>query len=796
MPQIILSTLLSLALALAISFSLNSFAHADQFQPGDQIEIGANEGVVVFDISLDLALKRISLDRIDGFLSIPEIKDLEAGKYTRVMALPAGKYRLKSLQFEFRNFRLMWDVSDNWNNEFTVVAGAINYVGRIESMGDLKRRTVTIENTASNARAYLAREFPGAMTRYPWRHARAYPDPYYDGRNNESFVEHTSEQIADSSLGDRDLSEIMFRPRENWVLALSPDGRFALEENRVRDRSTLNLIELSSFEQRTVYRGTHVRKAAWSNSSTLLVWHNDGQIALETKSLANVRPLSLPPGSLLGVVPDTGELVYTLKGRGHEVIRFALDGGMNMAEAKKIRAHQDMPRRARWALLDAAGVVRLVAVDSDNADAQKMVYLDDKGRKHGFNIALNEDEAILPVGFDSKGRILAISQRDREFGTLRVFDYESGELGEEVAAVSGADIVAVRSGRNDEVIAAVYYRAGLRYELPVASATDWIAPLQRKFSGQNVIPIAKAGTVELFFVYGPTEPGQYYVHWIRERKAEPLAHSAPHLKDRRFAQATRFNLRSRDGMDIEAFMTMPDGVDGQFPLLVLPHGGPIDVQDVRTFDHEVQYFAKLGYAVLQVNFRGSAGQGQAFRDSGIRQFGTGMIDDIDDAVTSALTQFPVDPLRIAAMGTSYGAYAAVRLAQLRPDRYRAAIGIAGVYDLPLIFTAGASSRSKHAYEFYAKHLGDPIKDAQLLRELSPVHSASPKIPVLLVQDRRDEVTPFEHALRLLSRMTEDQAVAQLIATDDGGHGLVGLASAIETYPKIATFLRTHLRASK
>ena len=252
--------------------------------------------------------------------------------------------------------------------------------------------------------------------------------------------------------------------------------------------------------------------------------------------------------------------------------------------------------------------------------------------------------------------------------------------------------------------------------------------------------------------------------------------------------------KAPDGFEIESFLTLLQTDAGKkMPLLVLPHGGPFEVVDYQRFDPEVQYFAKLGFAVLQVNFRGSGGSGKENVELGIKQWGDRMIGDIEAAVTETLKRFPIDQERIAAMGTSYGGYSAIRLGQKNPARYKAVVGICGVYDLPLLFNAGMASRSAHRVEWLVSHVGDPNKEQALLVAQSPVYAAKEIKPsVLLVHDRGDEIAPFEHAIRLQLALAQVNKKIEFVTVNDGNHGLVRAGTAIATYPKIAQFLRKAL----
>ncbi len=163
----------------------------------------------------------------------------------------------------------------------------------------------------------------------------------------------------------------------------------------------------------------------------------------------------------------------------------------------------------------------------------------------------------------------------------------------------------------------------------------------------------------------------------------------PALKEADLSPTEPFEIEVRDGMKIRGYLTTPrSGTGKNLPMVVLVHGGPHGSFDRYDFDGEVQLFASRGYAVLQVNFRGSGGRGREFTFAGYRRWGREMQNDVTDAVQWAVEQGTADPQRVCIYGASYGAYAALAGAYREPDLFKCAIGMSGVYDLPLLFEKG------------------------------------------------------------------------------------------------------------
>ena len=186
-------------------------------------------------------------------------------------------------------------------------------------------------------------------------------------------------------------------------------------------------------------------------------------------------------------------------------------------------------------------------------------------------------------------------------------------------------------------------------------------------------------------VSGPRNPGQHQLLDTARRTTEDLGVAMPWIAPERLAPVTAIDVRTKDGKSIEAFFTKPRRFTGKRPpLVVMPHGGPIGVQDTREFNPVVQALAARGYAVLQPNYRGSSGRGAGFLEAGMGAWGQGIEDDIEAALDAVISKQLVDPDRVCIFGGSYGGYSALISITRRPQRYRCAAAVAAPTDLLLI----------------------------------------------------------------------------------------------------------------
>ena len=243
---------------------------------------------------------------------------------------------------------------------------------------------------------------------------------------------------------------------------------------------------------------------------------------------------------------------------------------------------------------------------------------------------------------------------------------------------------------------------------------------------------------------------------------------------------------------MEAFLTLPPGA-GKRPLVVFPHGGPIGVADRLHFDREVQFVASLGYAVLQVNFRGSDGYGRAFREAAYGAFGTRIEDDIDAAIRAALARHPLDGDRMCMLGASYGGYSGLVAAVRWPERFRCVVSIAGPSDQALLFTSSDLGRTDASRATLEKYLGDPAKVLDEMQRQSPLYQyASIRAPVLLIHGLEDERVDYEHSRRMARMLTLAGQRPVGLAFEDEGHSFTSQENREKTWSAVAGFLRQHL----
>ncbi|ASO18644.1 acetyl esterase/lipase [Actinoalloteichus hoggarensis] len=291
------------------------------------------------------------------------------------------------------------------------------------------------------------------------------------------------------------------------------------------------------------------------------------------------------------------------------------------------------------------------------------------------------------------------------------------------------------------------------------------------------------------------DPGVTWFYDHATGQARLLFRPFPHLDPATLAPVTPITVTARDGLALPCHLTLPVGVEPRgLPTVLLVHGGPW-YRDSWCYDPEVQLLANRGYAVLQVNFRGSTGYGKAHMQAAIGQFAGRMHDDLIDALDWAVERGYADPDRVAIYGCSYGGYAALVGAAFTPDRFAAAVSYTGMSDLvDLVRSVVPFARRAVAPNFlsYIGDPDDPRQEADMLAR-SPVNRVDDiTAPMLLIHGANDVRVHRRHSDRVVDALRARGAEVEYLLNESEGHWFVNPDSNIELYRTLERFLARHL----
>ncbi|MDE2512203.1 MAG: S9 family peptidase, partial [Elusimicrobia bacterium] len=249
---------------------------------------------------------------------------------------------------------------------------------------------------------------------------------------------------------------------------------------------------------------------------------------------------------------------------------------------------------------------------------------------------------------------------------------------------------------------------------------------------------------------------------------------------------------ARDGLKVRAYLTKPAEHNGKrMPLVVLVHGGPW-VRDRWGFHPEAQWLASLGYACLQVNYRGSAGFGKAFLHAGDREWGAKMQHDLTDAAKWAVENGIADPKRLAIYGGSYGGYAALAGAAFTPDVYRCAVDVVGPSNLVTLIQS-IPPYWEPMKRIFDLRVGDVVKEQDFLKSRSPLfHADKIEIPLLIAQGANDPRVKQAEAEQIVDALKAKGKPVEYMLFPDEGHGFAKPENRLRFYAAAEAFLAKHL----
>lgn len=597
---------------------------------------------------------------------------------------------------------------------------------------------------------------------------------------------------------------------------ISPDGRHIAATTVVKDKPLLALLDLDTKkgamvtpregnqvvdfwwagDNRVVYtEGTKVSgwdqpfstgeifatNADGTDPRRLYGFHPNSRDRAEVDVIGTLR--NDPRHILISVSPlDTGA-----EGAFNDIYLLDVNDGTTRSIGKA-------PFRNALFVADNHGAVRFA--EGMDSHAYPVIYYregDDKPWTLLFQGATNKAVSV-PLGFNRDDSTVYMScAADGKVAALCLWDVATRKMGEPVwsSPVSSIDrLVHTLDGMD---VVGVYSEPGAPTAEAFVAGSDTmkvIGSLSRSMPGESIriVSSSRDGSKAIVLAYSAMDPGTYYLWDNASGQATALLQRASWIKPNQMAAMQPIEFKARDGLTIHGYLSMPPGKEEakHLPLVMFIHGGPFGIRDDWQYNPTVQALATHGYAVLQVNYRGSAGYGVSFMFAGYNEWGGKMQDDVTDATQWAIQQGVTMPGHICIFGGSYGGYAALEGAMKEPDLYRCAIGYAGVYDLPLMLTRGDGSEGTLARNYWRSRLGN---DEPTLAARSPVNQVDRlKASVMLIAGGKDVRVPPVHAARMRAALDKRGIAYEWLYKPDEGHGFYSEKDNAELYQRVTQFL--------
>jgi dipeptidyl aminopeptidase/acylaminoacyl peptidase len=446
---------------------------------------------------------------------------------------------------------------------------------------------------------------------------------------------------------------------------------------------------------------------------------------------------------------------------------------------------------------DHAGKLR--AAETTDGVNNTLLYRDREEDEFKPIVTTSFKETLNPAffTFDNK-KMYVRSNRGRDKTAIFVFDPKTAKEGEMLFEHPDVDVTGITYSRKRKVLTTISYTTWKRQRKFLDGETEaMFKDLEAKLPGYeiNVVSTNRAEDKFIVATSGDKTRGQRYLYDKATKKLELLADVSPWLPAAELADMKPIQYKSRDGLTIHGYLTLPKGVAAKnLPVVVNVHGGPW-ARDGWGFNPEVQFLANRGYAVFQPNFRGSTGYGRKFWEASFKQWGRAMQDDITDGVQWLIKEGIADPKRVAIYGGSYGGYATLAGVAFTPDLYAAAVDYVGVANL-LTFMKTIPPYWKPYLEMFQEMVGDMEKDKAMLEAVSPVnHADKIKTPLFIAQGAKDPRVNKDESDQMVAALKKRGVEVQYLVKDNEGHGFSNEENRFEFYEAMEKFLAQHIKKS-
>lgn len=608
----------------------------------------------------------------------------------------------------------------------------------------------------------------------------------------------TTEKNQDGQLS----LEAFFKNPVASSVTISPNGQWlaALQPNNGRMNAAIREINGKDWKTITNVTDRDIANLFWKSDDTLLFIKDFGgdenfhvfSVNIKTSETKDLTPFKGARANILDDLEGSSDtdIIVGINKRDAKVfdvyrintVTGAID--MILENTKNYMGYS----------FDNKGELR-IAVASDGVN--NTYYYRDSGKGEFKKIVtLNFKESFSPVAFDKNNKNLyALSNIGRNTSAVV-----------EVNPKTGKTIKTLYTNKDYDVSGLNYSK--YRKELTGATYVDWkvqkhffskyykdiFEDLAQQLPGKEV-QINSSNKSEDHFVvvtYSDRTRSQYYTYDAKNKKLDFLLDSAPWIKEADMAEMKAIQYKSRDGLTIHGYLTLPKNSDGKnLPVVVNPHGGPW-ARDVWGYNSQVQFLASRGYAVFQMNFRGSTGYGRKFWQASFKQWGLKMQDDITDGVNWLVSQGIADKNRVAIYGGSYGGYATLAGLAFTPDLYRCGVDYVGVSNIFTLMETVPPYWLPMREKFY-EMIGHPEKEKALIEKASPLFSADKiKAPLFVAQGAQDPRVKKAESDQIVNALKKRGIDVPYLVKDNEGHGFRNEENRFEFYKQMEAFLDKHM----
>lgn len=596
--------------------------------------------------------------------------------------------------------------------------------------------------------------------------------------------------------------EDFFRKPDKVMLRLSHSGRHLAYMEPYQRRLNVVVQDLDTGRTQRVTHATErdVGGYFWVSDERLVYAQDAGgdeNFRLYAVSRDGSNPLDLTPfdGVKCDLVDDLeddeNEILFQMNKRIPEIF----DAYRINIHSGEMRMIAENPGNIQQWITDHEGRLRL-AVTTDGVNTS-ILFRDGEADDWREVATYDFKEAASPRLFTFDNRAVWVASNvGRDKTAIYAYDLATGKEGDLLFEHPEVDVGGLLYSKKRKVLTGVSYETDrLGYHFFDEQRARIQSFLDEQLPGYDNRLVSHSKDETRFVVHsgGDRSMGAYYLLDAESMELTKLFEISPWLDEDRMAAMSPIEYRSRDGLRMRGYLTVPHGVEPKrLPLVVNPHGGPW-ARDSWGFNPEIQFLASRGYAVLQMNFRGSVGFGREFMEASFGQWGLAMQDDVTDGIRWAIEQGIADPDRVAIYGGSYGGFAALSGLTKTPDLYSCGISYVGVSNL-FTWIAAIPPYWKPYLEMVYEMVGHPERDAQRFRENSPLFNADKiEVPLFVAQGANDPRVRKEESDQIVGALRDRGVEVEYMVKDNEGHGFSNEENRFDFYRAMERFLERHMR---
>lgn len=598
--------------------------------------------------------------------------------------------------------------------------------------------------------------------------------------------------------------QLFFKNGDKTNFKISPDGNYYSYLANYKDMLNVFVRKVGDNQAVRVTNDTlrSIVRYYWKGSRIIYLQDTGGDENFQVFSVSpngeDVKALTPFPGYRTDILDD----LSFIKGKEKEIMvvinlrdKQYFDPYLLNIETGELKLlYENKENFDSW-YSDNNGLIRMAT----KTDGVNITYLYRNNEKEKFTEILTTSfkDSFYPQSFDKDNKnIYLLSNIGRDKITLVEYDPSSKTEVKELFSNPGYDLSSAFYDRKKNVLASVTWYAEMAEDHFFDSEwEDIMTGLKKKFEGYDVYFTGRDDEMKKLIIAITSDrlPVKYLIYDVASKESSEISNPYPWINEEDMAVMKPVKYTSRDGLTINGYLTLPKGIEAKnLPVVVNPHGGPW-ARDTWGFNPEVQFLANRGYAVLQMNFRGSTGYGKKFYEISFKEWGKKMQDDITDGVEYLKKEGIADPERIAIYGGSYGGYATLAGVAFTPDLYRCAVDYVGVANL-FTFLKTIPPYWKPYLDQLHEMVGDPVKDSLLLAEASPVlHADRIKVPLFVAQGANDPRVNKDESDQMVAALRNRGVEVEYMVKENEGHGFYNQNNRFDFYGAMETFLEKHLK---